>query len=359
MPTTSEERPGYDARFELNTSHLKHDSVDDPTQQAQVRTMSVNEYIAGAMGGIGGVFVGHPFDTLKIQLQIRTHGDHKVLNSYHAWNMVKAAGLRKGIYRGMMFPLVSYGFVNSVFFGVYGNTIKFFEPDHNITPTYLQVYNAGCVAGTVQLALSCPVEVVKCTLQSQIPLKLPNGKRPEEGLNQRDAATITCRKYYRGPIDCCKDILVTEGPRGLYKGFLTMFFRDVPTYGLYLLVYEGLFEMLVQRNLTDNNGVVASILAGGIAGCAAWVVIMPLDVIKSRLQIDHTGRFKGFWDCAVKSVHNGGWSVLFRGTGLTMARAFPVNAITFLVYSQSLNKLNAINPPIRTRSNPSQKSSPS
>ncbi|KAK3763997.1 hypothetical protein RRG08_004362 [Elysia crispata] len=321
--------------------------------------MSINEYIAGALGGVAGVFVGHPFDTTKIQLQIRTSGDHKIMNSSHAWNMVKAEGFKKGIFRGMMFPLVSYGFVNSVFFGVYSSTIKVLEPDQNTTPTNFQVYTAGCVAGTVQLLLSCPVEVVKCTMQAQIPLKLPSDT-VNATIRVADQMTVDCRKYYRGPIHCSRDILANEGPRGFYKGLMTMFFRDVPSYGLYLLVYEGLFKLLVHRNLSDEKGVIASVLAGGVAGCLSWAVIMPLDVIKSRLQtatagfatypIDHKGRFRGFWDCAVTSVRNGGYNVLFRGTVLTMARAFPVNAMTFLVYSQVLNELNIVNPSLRHKS---------
>ncbi|RUS70926.1 hypothetical protein EGW08_021316 [Elysia chlorotica] len=307
--------------------------------------MSINEYVAGALGGIAGVFVGHPFDTTKIQLQIRTAGDHKVMNSMHAWNMVKSEGLRKGVFRGMMFPLVSYGFVNSVFFGVYGSIIKVLEPDHTITPTHLQVFTAGCVAGTVQLALSCPVEVVKCTMQSQIPLRMV----PKSVCLAEKKTFMNSAKYYRGPMHCSKDILAKEGIKGFYKGLMTMFMRDVPSYGLYLLVYEGLFLHLTNHSLSDDRGVGAAVLAGGVAGCLSWLVVMPLDVIKSRLQVDHAGRFRGFWDCAVTSVRNGGYSVLFRGTVITMARAFPVNAMTFLVYSQVLYELNIFNPPVRSK----------
>jgi len=36
----------------------------------------------------------------------------------------------------------------------------------------------------------------------------------------------------------------------------------------------------------DNNGVVASLLAGGTAGIAAWSIAMPFDVIKSLMQVD-------------------------------------------------------------------------
>ena len=70
----------------------------------------------------------------------------------------------------MGFPLVSYGVVNSVFFGVYGNTLKLLQEKSGKTVVdYMDIYLAGCAGGAVQLAVACPVDVVKVVLQSQIP----------------------------------------------------------------------------------------------------------------------------------------------------------------------------------------------
>ena len=76
----------------------------------------------------------------------------------------------KGFFRGMGFPLVSYGVVNSVFFGVYGQTLKAFKgDDHERGVTYKEVFFAGCMGGLVQISVACPVDLVKVVLQSQIP----------------------------------------------------------------------------------------------------------------------------------------------------------------------------------------------
>lgn len=321
-----------------------------------------NEYIAGALGGVSGIIVGHPFDTTKLQLQVRTSGDHKVAGTGAAFYSVWKQGFKKGLFRGMAFPVSTYALVNSVFFGVYGSTLCHLEPDESVTPSSLKVYLAGCFAGAVQLVFSCPIDVCKCTMQAQIPLTRPPTATTGsiDGAPRAQPKTIYPLRYYNSPIECLRDIARNQGIiKGWYRGLGSMFIRDVPSFGLYLLVYECLSTIMIERGLSDERGMFASAFAGGVAGCASWAPIMPFDFIKSRLQTDHGGRYNGFMDCARQSVKAAGWRVLFRGTGITLVRAFPVNAITFLVYSESLKKLDDINPPSfkRTSSATSQNNS--
>ena len=76
----------------------------------------------------------------------------------------------RGFYRGLSWPLFSFGVVNSVFFGVYGNTLKFLESDKGKRKSnYLNIYLSGCVGGAAQLIFVVPVDYIKTALQSQIP----------------------------------------------------------------------------------------------------------------------------------------------------------------------------------------------
>lgn len=74
--------------------------------------------------------------------------------------------------RGLSFPLVSYGFINCIYFGVYGNTLKFIKTRRRSTSSSrsdaLDLVAAGVVAGLAQLTVACPVDAVKVILQSQI-----------------------------------------------------------------------------------------------------------------------------------------------------------------------------------------------
>lgn len=70
----------------------------------------------------------------------------------------------------MSYPLFSYGVVNSIFFGVYGNSLKWLDRhESNKKSSYLNIYLAGCIGGAAQLVALVPVDLVKVVLQSQIP----------------------------------------------------------------------------------------------------------------------------------------------------------------------------------------------
>ncbi len=80
----------------------------------------------------------------------------------------------------MGFPLVSYGAINSIFFGMYGTTLRHLMKDKS-KATNTDIFLAGCMGGLAQLSIACPVDVVKVILQSQI--SHPTGKSNFVGLN--------------------------------------------------------------------------------------------------------------------------------------------------------------------------------
>jgi solute carrier family 25 carnitine/acylcarnitine transporter 20/29 len=56
---------------------------------------------------------------------------------------------------------------------------------------------------------------------------------------------------------------------------------------MYFMTYELVQRILTQQSKSGEIGIVSTIFAGGSAGIANWLVAMPADVLKSRLQ---TGR---------------------------------------------------------------------
>ena len=83
--------------------------------------------------------------------------------------------------------------------------------------------------------------------------------------------------------------------------------------------------------------------AGGMAGIFSWIFTYPQDVIKSRLQADGWGRgqqYQGALHCLRASVGFEGWSCLTRGVGSTVIRAFPMNAVTFGVYTYIMRRFS-------------------
>jgi len=85
----------------------------------------------------------------------------------------------------MMFPILSTGVANSVFFGVYGNVMRLIQIHRNNSETnnnvdirfcceaenlhkywHLDVFTASCVAGFPYALINIPVEVIKTLLQA-------------------------------------------------------------------------------------------------------------------------------------------------------------------------------------------------
>lgn len=72
---------------------------------------------------------------------------------------------------------------------------------------------------------------------------------------------------------------------------------------------------------------------------ASWMISYPVDVLKTRLQMDGSNgvrAYDGLVDCYKKSVAREGYQFLFRGLMPTLVRAFPVNAACFTVVTWSM-----------------------
>lgn len=81
-----------------------------------------------------------------------------------------------------------------------------------------------------------------------------------------------------------------------------------------------------------------------ILGVVSWAAIMPLDVVKARIQSDDPLRpqYRGMFDCFRKSYRQDGWKVFSKGFAVVALRAFPVNGAILLTYEQSLKLIRGL-----------------
>uniref|UniRef100_A0A0P4VTS2 Mitochondrial carrier protein n=1 Tax=Scylla olivacea TaxID=85551 RepID=A0A0P4VTS2_SCYOL len=104
-----------------------------------------------------------------------------------------------------------------------------------------------------------------------------------------------------------------------------------------MVLYDAMITAISDSEKNANAGVL--IFCGGMAGVLSWASILPLDVVKSRLQADNSRnpQYKGMVDCLIKSYKADGLSVFGRGFTMMSVRAFPTNGAIFLGYVTSLN----------------------
>lgn len=79
------------------------------------------DFLAGVFAGACSMFISHPLDTVKTNMQSCNMGFFKA-----ARILFKTDGT-KSYYRGLLFPLCSTGFLNSIIFGIYGNSFRIFQ----------------------------------------------------------------------------------------------------------------------------------------------------------------------------------------------------------------------------------------
>ena len=83
------------------------------------------------------------------------------------------------------------------------------------------------------------------------------------------------------------------------------------------------------RNMTWNQ-ILSTINI--FLGVISWIVIIYLDVVKSRIQADDpvNPKYKGMIDCFKQCYKEGGFRIFGRGMFVMSLRAFPLNGATFL-----------------------------
>ncbi|KAM9134399.1 solute carrier family 25 member 45 isoform 2-T3 [Pangshura tecta] len=287
--------------------------------------MPVEEFVAGWISGAVGLALGHPVDTVKVRLQAQS-GYRGILDciikTYHNETVL-------GFFKGMSFPLLSVALVNSVIFGAYSNALLYLSATHHHDrhanpPSYAHILTAGSFSGLIQAVVLAPVDLIKVRLQNQFH---PYGLKSLMGASGAQ---------YRGPVHCGASIFHEEGVMGLFRGTWALVLRDVPTIAIYFLTYTSFCQAMTAQGQEPGQRTV--LVAGGCAGTISWAFATPLDVIKTRLQMDGVKgvSYGGVWDCIRISVQREGPQVFLKGLTPNIIRSFPVNAVTFLSYENIL-----------------------
>lgn len=125
-----------------------------------------------------------------------------------------------------------------------------------------------------------------------------------------------------------RSILLSDGPVGLYAGVSAPILAVVPAFGIMFWSFEAAQSWQLQRSSQSELSVAQTAVAGGFSGIPLALVLGPLEKIKCEFQVQST-QSKSFINAVQQSMQQG---LLFRGTGLTIARDVPGNAAYFAGY---------------------------
>ncbi|KAG7395717.1 hypothetical protein PHYBOEH_003322 [Phytophthora boehmeriae] len=266
---------------------------------------------AGTIGGVAGIVAGHPLDTVKVQLQTSRDAGNGLLRTIR--RVVGSDGAA-GLYRGLLSPILSNAPINAVVFGVQGQVVRMLQRDAPLSSS--QHFVAGASAGLVQVVFAAPSEHVKIQLQT--------GAMGAEHSSLAAGRTILRR----------------HGLRLLFRGWQMCLLRDVPAFGAYFCGYEATKRALTGGD-SEKETDMRLMMAGGFAGMLSWMVSMPQDVVKSCVQSQSLdGKQLSITEIARTRMATEGPGFFFKGFSATMLRAFPVSAVTFLVYEKTMQYMS-------------------
>lgn len=279
--------------------------------------------VSGGFGGVCVILSGHPLDTVKVRLQTMPKVAAGETPLYTGMldcirKTVHSEGV-KGLYKGMSAPLVGVVPIFAVSFMGFsvGKRLQQKSPDDQLNAA--QLFAAGGLSGVFTTSVMAPGERIKCLLQVQ----QGSGK-----------------KLYNGPLDVVKSLYKTGGIKSIFRGTGATLLRDVPASGVYFLTYDWI-KMVLSGGNTADLSLGATILGGGLAGVANWIVALPPDVMKSRLQSAPEGKYPNGVRSVFKEIRaNEGFATLYRGFTPVMIRAFVANAACFVGYELCLWALN-------------------
>ncbi|XP_050528717.1 mitochondrial ornithine transporter 1-like isoform X1 [Daktulosphaira vitifoliae] len=278
---------------------------------------SAADFVAGSIGGIALVLVGQPLDTVKTKLQtfrgLYRGPAHCLMHTY------RTTGIR-GLYAGTYPALIASVAENSVLFLCYGlcqrmvasvtgaRDIKQLDVLSNAT--------AGCVASFFSSVVLCPTELIKIKLQAG-----------------RELAKSRGEKFNGGVLRVTKELVNNNGVLALFRGLTITLARELPSYFCFFGAYEAIRETLKpEGGSREDCGLVATSVAGGVGGILLWAVTFPVDVVKSRIQLDDAISTRRWVPMLMNIYQNEGFSALYSGLAPTLVRTVPSSAMLFIVY---------------------------
>ncbi|KAL7094385.1 hypothetical protein ACP275_11G100500 [Erythranthe tilingii] len=304
----------------------------------------VKDLTAGTVGGAAQLVVGHPFDTIKVKLQSQPAPipgqPPKFSGAIDAVKQTIAAEGPRGLYKGMGAPLATVAAFNAVLFTVRGQMEAYLRSEPGTPLTVGQQVVCGAGAGVAVSFLACPTELIKCRLQAQSAIATTTEATVAGAAATATAAAAAVK--YGGPMDVARHVLRSEGgARGLFKGLMPTFAREVPGNAAMFGVYEAFKQYLAGGQDTSTLGRGSLIMAGGLAGASFWVSVYPTDVVKSVLQVDDfkNPKYSGSIDAFRKILKSEGVKGLYKGFGPAMCRSVPANAACFLAYEVTRSSL--------------------
>uniref|UniRef100_A0AAY4BIJ5 Mitochondrial glutamate carrier 1 n=1 Tax=Denticeps clupeoides TaxID=299321 RepID=A0AAY4BIJ5_9TELE len=292
--------------------------------------------INGGVAGLIGVTCVFPIDLAKTRLQNQQNGSRLYTSMSDCLvRTIRSDGIF-GMYRGAAVNLTLVTPEKAIKLAANDFFRHHLSQDEQKLTLFREML-AGCGAGTCQVIITTPMEMLKIQLQDAGRIGETELK-PEAQRKMAGAGGPLGDHVKRKPptaLQLSRELLKRRGIAGLYKGLGATLLRDVP----FSIIYFPLFANLNSWGCGGSEGpgpFYVSFVSGCIAGSTAAVAVNPVDVIKTRLQSLTRGcqedTYTGVADCIRKILRNEGPSAFLKGAYCRALVIAPLFGIAQVVY---------------------------
>lgn len=264
------------------------------------------DLLCGSLGGFAGTVVSHPLDTIRVRLQLQHLSPENYKGMFDcASQSIKAEGFL-GLYKGVVPPVAFIMPWYAMLFAGKEFGDRALKRYTNVDD-YTKALLAGWMGGLWSTLVSAPSELLKIRAQNNT-----SGKT--------NYLEISKTMYKEG------------GIKYFFKGYSSVWLRDIPSF----TVYFGIFDVLTKKYLKEGDSLSKELflqtIFGSMAGIASWVVIYPVDIVKSIIQYSH--HHITIREAFTQTYAQYGAKFFFRGIVPTAIRAVPMEATCLVLYSQ-------------------------
>lgn len=249
---------------------------------------SVIDIAAAATQATLVTVVGYPFDLIKTKMQVGEYnGSIQCLRS-----IIKNEG-PLALYRGASAPWLSHMMKRPIQFPL-AELMK--SHMTGVSNNYI----IGGATGALGPLFGTPIQVVKVGMQT--------------------SKIKTSGEY-------TKMLWKTSGVKGFYRGFVPTMFKDTLFGASFVGHYLTLRDYFESQSY---NKWITTFISGSSAHCATWLVFIPIDTIKSKMQ--RAGGHNSMLTIIKDTIRSDGITSLWRGVIPACLRTIPVSGIGMIGY---------------------------
>lgn len=269
----------------------------------------LNQLICGGLAGATARTTVAPIDRVKILMQtafLAGTGDKHTSIARTLKNILTEEGLQ-GFWRGNGVNCIRVAPYAATQFASYEKYKRVMLGDRD-SLTIVQRLACGGLAGATATTFTHPLDVIRLRLSVN-----------------KDLVGI------RGAL---KDILVENGVRSLYKGYIPTLLSLSPFIGINFAAFDTLKTYFLPKGVDKKNmgdHTVRVLGCGAAAGLFAQSICFPLDTIRRRMQMKGTN-YKSVLHAVSEIATKEGVQGFYRGVVPNAIKIVPNNGIRFLAY---------------------------